>query len=112
MPIISMAWTTDAYLDGSKTVTRRNWSHKYAAMFKVGSVHKVYNKSPRCKGKHIGWLRITHTLRYEPLRKMPDSDFEAEGGTRYWKNKEDFIEAMGGPDAEYWVVRFEKVKGK
>ena len=106
--IISMAWTSKAFLLGRKTVTRRFWSDDYAKRFHKGDIVDVYNKSPRNGGKKIGQLRITVKPYKEMLRDMPDEHFEREGGTMYWPNKYIFIEAMGVDFEVPWVIEFER----
>lgn len=54
MMIISFAMTVNAFLSGSKTVTRRFWKDKYAAKFHAGDIVDAYSKSPRNGGKKIG----------------------------------------------------------
>ena len=107
--IISFAWTTGAFLSGTKTVTRRSWNVKYAEKFHAGDIVDAYDKSPRSGGKKIGWIRLTKTPYRQRLSDMPDDHFEREGGTMYWKNKQEFIEMMGGETKELWVVEFEKI---
>jgi len=104
--IISMAWTTEAFLWDKKTVTRRFWSDKYAQRFHEGDIVDVYNKSLRNGGRKIGEMRITAKLYKQRLGDMPDEHFEREGGTMYWANKEEFVEVMGGKDAVPWVIEF------
>jgi len=93
--IVSFAWTTEAFLDGTKTVTRRFWDANYARRFKLGMAVDAYDRSPRAHGKKVGQLVITRAPYLQELRDMPDDHFEREGGTRYWRNKAEFIEAMG-----------------
>ena len=45
--------------------------------------------------------------RPERLGDMTQDSFTREGGTRYWRDREDYIECMGGPDLVPYVVRFE-----
>jgi len=108
--IISFAWTTDAILDRSKKVTRRDWSDDYAARFHAGDLIQGYDKSPRNGGVKISTCRITEDPYKELLGKMPEEDFELEGGLRYWTDLEDFINSNGGPAASKWVIRFEVVE--
>lgn len=110
--IISMAWTSKAFVLNQKTVTRRFWDDKYAGRFHKSDIVDVYNKSPRNGGEKIGQLRITVKPYKQKLIDMPDEHFEREGGEMYWPNKKTFIEAMGGESAEPWVIEFEKIKDK
>ena len=105
--IISFAQTSPAVLDGSKTVTRRFWNDPYARRFKAGSVHQAWDRSPRTgKGRRIGEILITRTPYKELLGLMTEEHFQREGGTRFWKDREEFIEYMGGPARIAWVVEF------
>jgi len=107
--IISFAWTTDAFLDGTKTVTRRDWNDVYAMSFHKDEILDAYNKSPRAGGCKIGVIRLTIDPYKQKLKFMPDSHFEREGGTRYWSDKAEFIVAMGGPEKALWVIEFVKI---
>jgi uncharacterized protein YqfB (UPF0267 family) len=108
--IISFSWTTGALSSGIKTVTRRDWDNEYAKRFHKGMLVDAYDKSPRAGGKKVATIRLTADAYKQKLKNMPDDHFEREGGTIYWIDKEDFIEAMGGEDKEYWVVEFELVE--
>lgn len=112
MRLISFSMTEDAYRDGSKTVTRRAWKPNYAAQWKKGDlfmgVEKLRVKNPN----RLGVGRLTCDPYLEALRDMPDDHFEREGGTQYWNDRDDFIEIMGGPDKELWVIEFERVGDK
>jgi uncharacterized protein YqfB (UPF0267 family) len=104
--IISFAWTTDALLQGKKTVTRRDWNDEYALRFCKGMMVDAYDKSPRIGGRKIATIKLTKEPYKQKLADMPDDHFQREGGKLYWNDKEDFIEAMGGEDKEYWVIEF------
>ncbi len=108
--IISFAQTIPAVLDQSKTVTRRFWDDGYAKRFSKGTMHDAWDRSPRTrKGKRRGRIIILKDPYKEPLGMMSDEHFEREGGKRFWKNKEEFIEMMGGAEAAPWVIEFELV---
>ena len=107
--IISMAWTTGAFLADKKSVTRRFWTPKYAAKFHAGDIVDAYDKSPRNGGKKIGLIRLTKDPYPQKLSDMPDDHFEREGGVMYWRDKDEFIVFMGGPERTPWVVEFEKM---
>lgn len=77
--IISFAWTTQAFLAGRKTCTRRRWNPEYARRFKAGQAHDAFDRSPRFGGKRIGALRLTCDPYQETTDQMPSSDFEREG---------------------------------
>jgi len=111
--IISFAWTTYAFLARRKTVTRREWDDEYAERFKTGSIHQAYDKSPRYGGKQIGRIQILSITR-EPIVKMPESDYDAEGfkymeeqGLTIWKKPpRQAFERWKPNGGSYWVVRF------
>ena len=107
MSLISFAYTTQALLNGHKTVTRREWNDKYAKQFHKGDIVDVWDRLPRAKGKKVARIRITHDPYKERLGDMPDTDIELEGyGPQ--ATVSGFIEAFGGdPNLEVWVVRFE-----
>jgi len=119
MKIISFAWTSGAFEAGRKTVTRRRWKDIYAKLFKAGDICQAYDKSPRCGGKRIGYLRI-ESVTEEAMRDMPDSDFEAEGLA--WLEEQEWLFNDFPPregferwradhaDELWWVIRFRKVE--
>ena len=43
----------------------------------------------------------------ERLGDMSGDSLQHEGGMRYWKDRKDFIDAMGGLELEPWVLLFE-----
>lgn len=81
----------------------------YAIKYHKGDIVDAYDKSPRCGGRKIGQIRLTKNPYKQKLKNMPDSHFEREGGTMYWKDKKKFIEFMGGEDKELYVVEFKKL---
>lgn len=88
--IISFAWTTQALLDGRKTVTRREWSDGHAAKFKPGDLVDAWDKTPRCKGsKKVAVIRIV-SIERSPLSLMTDDidwgfeELKREGGMWQW----------------------------
>ena len=106
--IISFAWTTPALLEGIKTVTRRQWADRTLASWQKAwdedrLEHKAYDKDPRAKGRHIGTITLTKRPYLEPLKDMPFSDLEAEGG--YWDTLEEFCDGTD-LDTEFAVIRF------
>lgn len=117
MKIISFAWTSGAFEAGRKTVTRRRWKDIYAKLFKAGDICQAYDKSPRCGGKRIGYLRI-ESVTEERMRDMPDSDFEAEGfafleeiGATIWgMPPREAFDWWRRQDEEPYVVRFRIVE--
>ena len=53
------------------------------------------------------WKRRRSPSQQEPLRHMTPDSFVREGGTRYWKTRDEYIAMMGGGDRAPWVLRFE-----
>lgn len=109
--IISFAHTTEAFLAGIKTVTRRDWSDKHFQQwlkaYEAGRlIHDAYDKSPRCHGKKVGQFELTCMPYREALRDMPESDLKAEGDL--WDSLADFI-GNRDPNHVVTVVRFRPI---
>lgn len=108
--IISFSFTTEAFLNGSKTVTRRKWADRYfdqwvRAWGSGALTHDAYDKSPRAGGRKVGELVLTEPPIRERLIKFPPEDLAAEGG--YWRTIDDYIAYQGGdPLSEVAVIRF------
>lgn len=111
--LISFAWTTPQFLNGSKTVTRRNWSDRTfqqwcRAWDEDRLTHDAWDKSPHRKGQKIGTFTLTARPYRERLGDFPESDLAAEGGS--WETVQDYIDLQGGdPDKELVVLRFRKI---
>jgi len=118
MKIISFAWTTPALLAGVKTVTRRDWSARYAAQFGKGDIVQAYDRQPRYGGKKVALIRLTHDPSLESTAEAPLSDFELEGfrWLEEWSLKVDGLSPVtlwrvwGLYPRELWVVRFEVIE--
>lgn len=106
---VSFAMTSEAFVDGTKTETRRFWKPAHAAKFRPGVVFMGISKDFRAGGVRMHPARVLECYR-ERLSMMSGYSFSAEGGTRYWANREAYIEAMGGPDNMPWVLRFEHLE--
>jgi hypothetical protein len=106
---VSFAMTSGAFADGSKTETRRFWKPRHAAKFKPGRLFMGLTKDFRAGGKRIHVARVV-SCKQERLGDMRHISFLREGGTRYWKDREEYIKIMGGPDLIPWVLEFEHVK--
>ncbi len=106
MIAISFAMTSDAYADGSKTETRRFWKPSHAAKFQPGRVFMGWTKDPRAGGVRIHPGRVVFCRR-ERLGDITEDSFRREGGTRYWRNREAYIKAMGGANLILYALRFE-----
>lgn len=114
--LISFAWTTPQFLDGSKTVTRRSWGNRTFAQWckawdEGRHQHDAWDKNPRSKGQKVGTLMMTARPYRERLGDFPESDLAAEGGL--WPTVQDYIDLQGGdPDKLLTVIRFRKLEGE
>ncbi len=111
MRIISFAWTTQAFLAGTKTVTRRMWKE---CNVKPGDLMQAWDKSPRAKGKRVGTIKILKVDR-EPLHDFlqhGEEELKREGGL--WKTDGEFIAEFlrANPDMlatdSVWRIEFER----
>lgn len=76
MRILSFAWTTQAFLEGRKTVTRRKWTQ---CCMHPGELVQAYDRNPRAGGKCIGIIKILSVSR-EPLANIRQpGEMEKEG---------------------------------
>ncbi len=98
--------TIEAFADGSKTETRRFWKPAHARKFMPGVEFMGTTKDFRAGGVRMHSARVVF-CQQEPLAHMSTDSFVREGGTRYWKDKAEYIQMMGGPDKVPWVLRFE-----
>ena len=103
---ISFAWTTGAFLDGTKTHTRRYWKTSHAAKFRAGMVVRALDKDYRANGKQIGWALLTKDPYLQPLAEMTQEDFIKEGGTRYWEALEYYQWMMKREGQDPYVIEF------
>lgn len=83
--IVSFGWTTEEFLAGQKTVTRRLWTDAYferwiKAWNDGRLIHQAYNKQACYGGKQIGQIELICCPYREPISQMPESDCQAEGG--------------------------------
>jgi hypothetical protein len=108
---ISFAWTSEAYLNGLKTCTRRDWKDRHfqqwvRAYQNDHLVHDAWSNLPFVAGaEKIGRFRLACEPYRERLADMREEDLVAEGGL--WESKEEFIRLQGGdPSKELVVVRF------
>jgi hypothetical protein len=113
--ILIFAWTTDTFLAGIKTVTRRDWSDRsFAQWCKAWDerrlVHAAWDKNPRNEGKQVGTFILTARPYRERLGDFPEYDLAAEGGL--WPTVQDYIKLQGGdPDKILTVLRICKLIG-
>ena len=113
MAILSFAITKDAFLKGSKTVTRRDWSDAHFKMWvrlweTDRLVHDAWDNIPRAGGKKIGRLQLTRKPYKEKLVDMPRADLKAEGGI--CSTVDEFCEIIGKSPKDYvTVIRFKKL---
>ena len=103
---VSFAMTSEAFADGTKTETRRFWKPAHAAKFRPGVVFMGITKDFRAGGVRMHPARVVSCKR-EFLHELTEDSFQREGGTRYWRDREDYIECMGGGELPVWVLRFE-----
>lgn len=94
-PIVSFAWTTDAYLANLKDVTRRMWNDDYARRFRPGVEFQSWNKSPRFGGTYIDQAVVVVCKREPLIRLLEDrayglKEIRREGGL--WGSPEEFVE--------------------
>ena len=113
MAILTFSLTTDEFLSGAKTVTRRDWAGEHLKRWQTfwdteRLVHDAWDRIPIAGGKPIGKLRLTARPYQERLAEMPVEDLQAEGGM--CATLEDFCDLIGkSPDEVVTVIRFEKV---
>jgi len=113
MAILSFSMTTQEFLTGNKTVTRRNWSEKHYRMWenfwhKNRRIHDAWDNIPIAGGKKIGRIRLTAKPYREKLSDMPVEDLEAEGGM--CSSLDEFYQFIGMPESEWvTVIRFERI---
>ncbi len=103
---VSFAMTSEAFVDGTKTETRRFWKPSHATKFKPGTVFMGIDKDFRAGGTRLHPARVVF-CRKEPLSDMSEDSFLREGGARYWTDRRAYISVMGGPDLTPYVIRFE-----
>jgi len=108
---ISFAMTSGAFADYSKTETRRFWKPSHADKFKPGTIFMGITKDFRVGGQRMHTACVIFCRR-ERLGDMSEVSFLREGGTRYWDNREQYIEMMGGPDSRPYVLRFKHLPNK
>lgn len=127
MRIIAFAETTPALLAGAKTVTRREWNHKYARTFTAGELLQAWDKNPRTRqGKRVATIRLTAAPVWQAARDVPPEDYAAEGfayldahglmlgpvaGTKRRSTPGEVWDSWitAPPEFGLWVVRFELV---
>ena len=105
---VSFAMTTAAFADSTKTETRRFWKPRHAAKFTAGREFVGITKDFRAGGERIHVARVV-SCHLERLGDMTEDSFCREGGTRYWRDLEHYIQVMGGPNLVPYVLRFEHV---
>jgi hypothetical protein len=108
--ILSLAWTTQAFLAGKKTCTRRRWTAHHMATWQKAwdegrYIHDAWDKSPRSGGRCIGQIRLTCRPYWERLADMPTADLVAEGNL--WASMDEFLALFPDPQDYVAVLRFE-----
>ncbi len=124
MMIISFAWTTEAFLSGQKTATRRFWDAGYMEMWwrnvvKDKHCAQAWDRSPRFKGQKIGVIHIPVKPFPQPLAEMAEADFVEEGsrwrgedGHPLWISLDEYrgmMREQGQGDTPY-VIKFSVVE--
>ena len=77
--LISFAWTTAPLLAGAKTMTVREWDHRYAAHFHGGDIVDAWDKLPRAHGRKVATIKLIGDPVRGSTADLLDSDYEAEG---------------------------------
>mgnify|MGYP000851723295 CR=1 FL=1 len=88
MALISFGWTTAAFCNRAKNVTRRNWSPEYADTMAIGNYINAFDRQPNYGGKQIGIVRLTATPYLEDIQDMPEVDYAGEGFEFYDQHPE------------------------
>jgi hypothetical protein len=92
--IISFAWTTEALLNGKKTVTRRDWPDSHARKFRVGAIVTAYDKQPCWGGRPVARIQIV-SIRRESLNELYSTPSYARAELKregdLWRDVEEFI---------------------
>lgn len=116
MKIISFAWTTPQLLRGEKTVTRRDWSDKYARQFRAGDLVQAYDKSPRAGGKRVATIEIKEK-RLEGLEALRDPVYgpqeminEGFPGRAPQEFERTFFSNSRRRDGTVWRIEFEVIE--
>jgi hypothetical protein len=113
MAILSFSMTTEEFMQGRKTVTRRAWSDHHFKMWLTlwdsnRHIHDAWDNTPRAGGKKIGEFRLTARPYRERLGDMPSEDLIAEGGM--CSSLDDFYRLIDmTPEETVAVIRFEKI---
>ncbi len=114
--IVSFAWTTDSFLAGRKTRTRRDWKDSYAEMFKPGYFVQAWDRQPRFGGKKIGEIVIVKVWK-QNTSQLTEEDYEKEGfaymeekGIKMWgKPARQAFDDWKKETKDMWVVDFRKL---
>lgn len=113
MAFLSFHKTKNEFIEGIKTVTRRDWKPRYLRMWQnfwdTGRlIHTGLDRDLRYGGKPIGKFDLTCRPYFEPLKDMPQEDLVAEGGM--CATIEEFAHLVGKPlDESMAVIRFKKL---
>ena len=73
--IISFAWTTQALIEGRKTMTRRDWKPRAIANLQRAYdrgeiIHQAWDKVPYAGGRRVGFIQLTQRPYLEMLRDI------------------------------------------
>ena len=111
--IISFALTTEQFLAGIKTETRRDWVDSTLRAWQRAwddgrLIHVATDKALYRGGKRIGTFRLTKRPYRQKLSEMTAENLKAEGGM--CATIADFCKLVDrDPDDEMTVVHFEKL---
>ena len=121
MNIISMAYTTPAWVNQAKTITRRNWNPNYASRFRKDQILRAYSSSPLGGGVPLGEMRLTDVPQFRRTSTASLQEMYEKEGFRFldmeyqkftgkkellWDATRRWIEA----DVWVWEIPFEITK--
>ena len=102
MPMLSFSWTLPAVLHRRKTCTRRKFSTYYLTTFKSGREFCITDKRLEYGGQVMGIGQMLRDAYPEPLSRIPDSDYEAEGFDFFEEHPELLTGQFKGMDIRNW----------
>ena len=112
--ILTFSKTTDAFLSGNKTQTRRVWKDRHFKTWLMQSrniekLHDAYDKTQRNGGKKIGKFLLTARPKKQYIRDMSWSDLECE--CCGCSTIEQYCKFTGyTPDTLVTVIEFERME--
>lgn len=110
--IISMAYTTPAFVAGRKTITRRSWTFAHARAVDAAGKFDAYSRDPRYKGEFIGEAKLTDKVKLRRISEDSAEKIYIEEGFAYLDDKDGtlrkLVDEWRKTDEAYWEVRFRK----